>query len=206
MAVVKADAYGHGMLPVAKAALEAGAAYLGVATVDEGIALRDAGIKASIALLCHPAPDEAGDILRCGLTPTVGDWDTLEALISASRRTGKKGAMHLEIDTGIGRSGIAPENAVAMWRRADENDVRVTGLCAHFADADGTDAGEFTKPQIIRFHRTLEALQNEGARFVWIHQKRQRRFPARSRRPWQSDSARSAPLRPAARSPRFQKG
>ena len=170
MAVVKADGYGHGMISVAMAAMEAGAAYLGVATVDEGAALRAAGVNAPVALLCHPAPDEAEALLAYGLTATVGDWRTLDTLIGAARRTGQKGAIHLEIDTGIGRSGIAPEEAAALWRHANANDMRVTGLCAHFADADGIDDRKFTKPQIIRFSQTLQALQKEGARFVWIHQ------------------------------------
>ena len=168
LAVVKANAYGHGMLPVAKAALEAGAAWLGVATVEEGSALREAGINAPVALLCHFAPDEAADVLALGLTPTVGDWDTLQALISASRRTEKKGIVHLEIDTGIGRSGILPHDAVAFGRCAAESGLRVRGLCTHFADPDA-EASPFAVAQLEIFESVRASLEAAGARFDWIH-------------------------------------
>lgn len=168
LAVVKAEGYGHGMIPVAKAARGAGVSWFGIATVAEGITLRDAGISGNIALLCHPAPDEAEAICRFDLTPTVGDWETLEAVAVAARRVGKNSAVHLEIDTGIGRSGVLPGEALSFWRRAVEWNLRVTGISAHFADPDSEESS-FPKTQLDSFHKTRLLLEAAGARFDWVH-------------------------------------
>ena len=133
-----------------------------------GIALRDAGIAGNIALLCHPAPDEAEEIFRYDLTPTVGDWYALEALAIAARRIGRHNAIHLEIDTGIGRSGILPEQAVSFWRRAMEMNLRVTGICTHFSDPD-SETSSFPEAQLALFHETRLVLEGAGARFDWVH-------------------------------------
>ena len=171
LAVVKADAYGHGMIPSARAALEAGAAWLGVAGVAEGRALRSAGMDAPIALLCHPAPAEMDALLSARLTPTLGDWDTLQTLIAAVRRLPSRRspvAVHLEIDTGIGRSGVLPTAAPALWRMAEDSGLRVSGLCTHFANPDGLHP-DFTRRQLASFQETRRMLEAGGARFDWIH-------------------------------------
>lgn len=171
MAVIKADAYGHGLIPVAHAALEAGAAWLGVATVAEGAALRDAGIAAPIALLCTPSPGEAQAALMLHLTVMVGDMATLQALshaVARRRTTENPPSIHLEIDTGMGRSGTLPDQAVELWRAVRAAGLRVTGLTTHFADADGADL-EFTTAQQAVFERARTALEQAGARFEVIH-------------------------------------
>src|SRR5579871_541431 len=171
MAVVKADAYGHGLVPVAQTALETGAAWLGVAAVAEGAALREAGVDAPIALLCAPLPDEVDTALALDLTVMAGDLATLQALSQAvARRPAPSAppAVHLEIDTGMGRSGTLPEQALDLWRAAQAAGLRVTGLTSHFADADGADL-EFTMAQEIAFDRARTALEQAGARFEFIH-------------------------------------
>ncbi|HZO91638.1 MAG TPA: alanine racemase [Chthonomonadaceae bacterium] len=171
MAVVKADAYGHGLAPVAQAAVVAGADWLGVATVAEGMALRAVGLEAPIALLCPPAPDEAEAVIAHRLTAMVGDLTTLEALAGAACpfiRHGNAPAIHLEIDTGMGRAGVLPEAALSLWRAALQAGLRVTGLATHFADADGPDS-TFTQSQVLAFQRTRAALEEAGARFEVIH-------------------------------------
>lgn len=180
MAMVKADAYGHGLLPVARAALQASAAWLGVATVAEGIALRKAGVGEPIALLCAFAPGEAEAILHYRLTPVLGDASLLQALLTARKRAagpksgrsaGERASaceVHLEIETGMGRAGALPEEAVALWREATGNGLRVTGLCTHFADADGEDEA-LTRQQEERFRKALRLLETAGARFDLIH-------------------------------------
>ncbi|HZT43126.1 MAG TPA: alanine racemase [Chthonomonadaceae bacterium] len=171
MAVVKADAYGHGLVPVARAALEAGAAWLGAATVAEGVALREAGLAAPIALLCAPLPDEAEAALTWQLTVMAGDSDTLQALsraIARLRALPETPAVHLEVDTGMGRSGILPDQALDLWRATSAAGLRVTGLTTHFADADGADL-EFTAAQQSAFDRVRTALEQAGARFEIIH-------------------------------------
>ena len=166
MAVVKADAYGHGLLPVAHAALHAGARWLGVATVGEGLALRRNGISAPIALLCSPPPADAPYIIAHGLTPMLGDLE-LAALLATAHGS-QRVEVHLDIDTGMGRSGVLPENAVALWRRCTRDGLTVTGICTHFADADGPYA-DMTLLQWKRFAATRRALECAGARFDWIH-------------------------------------
>src|SRR5258708_3086741 len=107
MAVVKADAYGHGLLPVAKASLQAGCAWLGVGTVQEGIALGDAGIEAPIALLAPAMSTDAGEIVRNRITAMVGERAFLDALSSHDHhRPTQSIEVHLDIETGMGRSGV----------------------------------------------------------------------------------------------------
>ncbi len=166
MAVVKADAYGHGLLPAARAALPAGARWVGVATVAEGAALRGAGITAPIALLCGPPPDDAPAIVANQLTPMLGDPELAAALGRA--RGDRSVEVHLEIDTGMGRSGVLPEHAVSLWRQCGALGLKVTGICTHFADADGLDA-DLTLLQWERFADARRSLEAAGAHFDWVH-------------------------------------
>ncbi len=169
MAVIKADAYGHGLVPVAQTAVEAGADWLGVATVAEGAALRQAGLQAPILLLCAPAPGEAERLLRCGLVASLGDSSTREALVQAAQRLGltQPPAVHLEVDTGIGRAGVLPEAAPEFWRETVAAGLRVTGLMTHFADADGDEP--FTRAQQIAFLAVQRSLEQIGAQFEHVH-------------------------------------
>ena len=176
MAVVKADAYGHGMVPVAQAAVAAGAGWLGVATVDEGITLRQAGVTAPICLICPCALDEVPFLLEHKLTGMIGDAQTLDALAEAAATTtalqsGMSAAgveIHLDVDTGIGRAGVPPSEAAALWQRAVRAGLRVTGVATHFFDADNPDEAP-TRLQEAAFAQALAALHDAGARFDWIH-------------------------------------
>ena len=175
MAVVKADAYGHGMVSVAQAAVAAGAGWLGVATVDEGITLRQAGVTAPICLICPCALDEISLLVEHRLTPMIGDTQTLDALAEAAAKatmqSGKSTAgmeIHLDVDTGIGRAGTPPSNAAALWQRAVRAGFRVTGVATHFFDADNSDEAH-THLQETAFAQTLATLRDAGARFDWIH-------------------------------------
>jgi alanine racemase len=172
LAVVKADAYGHGLVPVARSAWEAGAAWLGVATVDEGSALRSAGIEAPIALLCAPLPEQAGAIVKHRLTAAVGDMTTLQALAAVAKHAkagAEPAAIHLEIDTGMGRSGAQAEEALALWQAARAiGTLKVTGLATHFADADGPDTA-LTHRQEQQLRQVRAALERDGARFEVVH-------------------------------------
>jgi alanine racemase len=163
MAVVKADAYGHGLLAVARTALEAGVQWLGVATAEEGKCLRRAGITCPVALLCVPAPQEAEQVVHYNLTPLIGSEDVLRALMAAGCREA-----HLEIDTGMGRAGVLPEEAVALWRLAQSRGLTFTGLGTHFAEAENPFR-ELTQSQLERFHGVRHTLEKAGARFRWVH-------------------------------------
>ncbi|MCS6775361.1 MAG: alanine racemase [Chloroherpetonaceae bacterium] len=168
MAVVKADAYGHGAVAVAHAALSAGVTWLGVATVAEGAALRRAGIQAPVLLLAPFALEEAEDLVTQRLTPAVGDSVQIEALAQQARCMGVAPEVHLEVDTGMGRAGVQPEEACALYQRAIQYGIRVSGLCTHFADADGPGTG-FTREQIRVFHAVRARLEALGARFAYVH-------------------------------------
>ncbi len=171
LAVVKANAYGHGILQTSKAAIVAGAKWLGVATAAEGRYLRDAGVVAPIALICAPCPMEAEAILGNNLVPAIGDRFILQALAQAASRLRiprSAASIHLEIDTGCGRSGFMPEEAVEAWRFAMEQGLKINGLATHFADADGSEE-DFTLEQWRKFARTRRQLESAGASFDWIH-------------------------------------
>jgi alanine racemase len=144
--VIKADAYGHGDVPVANAALGAGADFLAVALVEEGARLREAGIDAPVLLLSEPEASTAADIPKWDLTPTVYTSGFLDALAS----TGERLDVHLKVDTGMHRVGAAPDDVdelVAAVRSV--SDLELAALWTHFAVAD--EDPEYTRDQIDRF-------------------------------------------------------
>lgn len=169
MAVVKADGYGHGALPAAQAALEAGASWLGVAIPEEGVRLREAGIEARILVL-GPAPLEQADlVVRHGLDQCVSDLEQAEALSRAARRAGRPAAVHLKVDTGMGRVGIPPAEVLpAAARLSSLTFLQPAGLMTHFAEADAEDPG-FTREQLVRFHEAEAVLRGVGIRVPMRH-------------------------------------
>jgi len=171
MAVVKADGYGHGAVPVANVALASGAAALGVATVGEGSALRRAGIAAPILVLGAVDPGEVADALELGLDLTVATDELLSAVQAASRaRIGRRPVgVHVKVDTGMRRYGAPPELAVALARRvAADPELSLAGLCSHFAAADEPDE-EPTAAQAELLDIVVAELAAEGVRAKQIH-------------------------------------
>jgi alanine racemase len=148
MAVVKADAYGHGALPVARAAVDAGAAWLGVATPEEALELRAAGIDARLLILGPtPAPWlERVCAARCAVT--VGSPDGLDALHRL--HVAEKPRAHLEVDTGMTRTGVAPGQLPALLAAVDSARVAVEGISTHLACADDPDPA-ITRAQLAVF-------------------------------------------------------
>ncbi len=164
MAVLKADGYGHGAIPVARAVLEAGAEWIGVAMAEEGIALREAGIDAPILVLSEPAPDAAAPVVAAGLTPVVYTLAGLEHLAKAVAQSSRVGplAVHLKIDTGMHRVGCAPGDAGAMVEAIGERtELVLGGVCTHLAIADEPD-DPYTGEQLARFDAVLGALTASG--------------------------------------------
>lgn len=162
MAVVKADAYGHGAEMVARAAVEAGASWLGVATVDEGVQLRRAGLGAPILILGHATEDEAEAAVAHDLAVGVSRVPVGKALGQAASRTGRPARLHLKIDTGMGRIGVAPGEAVPLARALAALDgVRLEGCFTHFATADERDLG-FARAQLEQFRHVLRRLEEAG--------------------------------------------
>lgn len=172
MAIVKADAYGHGLVPVARAALAGGAAWLGVAQLDEAIALRDAGITAPVlAWLLGPGSDlEAG--LRRRVTLGVSSLWALEAVAAAARASGQLADVHVKVDTGLSRNGIPaqdwPDAAVRAAALEAEGVLSVTGLFSHLALADAP-THPTVDAQAATFARAVEAAERAGLRPALRH-------------------------------------
>ena len=162
MAVVKADAYGHGAAPVAREALGAGATWLGVAVPEEAAPLRAAGLQARILVLGPIAPEQAVAVVAHDLDQCVSDPGQAEAISREAVARGRVQRLHLKVDTGMGRVGVPPRAACAAAERiAALPAVRLVGLMTHFAAADADDP-EFTREQIARFEAVSESLRAAG--------------------------------------------
>ena len=170
LATVKAEAYGHGAVPVARAALAGGATWLGVAFVEEGIELRDAGITAPILLLSEPPAIAAPTVVAYGLTPFVYTSTGIEALGRAASAAGVAPfALHLKVDTGMHRVGCAPEATVALAREIEAHPaLRLEGLGTHLAAADDVDAAT-TLEQLARFDEVRADLRRAGIEPPIVH-------------------------------------
>lgn len=162
IAVVKADAYGHGAVPVARALAQDGVARFGVALVEEGRALRDAGVQGEVIVLGGFTADQAPELAELGLSATIFHLDHAAALDAAARRAGRVVPIHLKIDTGMGRLGFPVAEAVrALSRLAECSGLRVEGLMTHFADADLADPA-YAREQIARFDAVADAARRAG--------------------------------------------
>ncbi|WP_119066052.1 alanine racemase [Aggregatilinea lenta] len=162
VAVVKANAYGHGAVPVAQAALEAGANRLAVARVAEGVDLRRAGIDAPVFTLGHSSPGEAEVAAEHGLALAVMDVETAQAFAGRCAALGRLAPVHVKIDTGMGRYGLLPDEVVPFFARlAQIPNLRVEGVFSHFAVSDSADPA-FTQQQIRTFREVLAALDAAG--------------------------------------------
>ncbi len=171
MAVVKADAYGHGAVPVAREVVEAGAAWLGVALVEEGVALREAGIDAPVMVLSEPPPDAASAVVAHGLTPVVYTLPGIEALAKASTGIDRRAPfpVHLKVDTGMHRVGCSVRDAPMLLESIlDHDELALGGICTHFAVADEPD-DPYTRHQLARFDALLHDLAARGVRPPVVH-------------------------------------
>lgn len=162
--VVKADGYGHGAVPVARAALEAGAQWLAVAVVDEGVELREAGIHAPVLLLSEPPAAAFDEAVERHLTPVVYSAEAVEAVETAAAMHGREHvSVHLKVDTGMHRVGCAPADAVGLAQAiVGSRHLHLEGLMTHFPVADEPDRDADTKAQIERFEDVRDALAAEG--------------------------------------------
>ena len=140
MAVVKADAYGHGAVPVSRAAIRSGATYLGVSSPEEGGELREAGIDIPILILGLIQPEEAYKSVGLKLEQTICSLELAAALDQESRKASTRINVHVKVDTGMGRIGVLPEDALAFVRRIHRfKNLNLTGIFSHFSSADDAD-------------------------------------------------------------------
>jgi alanine racemase len=174
-AVVKADAYGHGSVPVGRALERSGAcAALAVSLVEEGVALRDAGVALPILVM---GPAQAGghaELVARDLIPVVSDPGDLDALAAIGRARGRPVALHLKVDTGMNRLGVSTRELVPLVERivSARDALTLDGICTHLASADLPDlasAGRVTGEQLDQFERALAAARAAGASPRVVH-------------------------------------
>lgn len=169
IAIVKADAYGHGAVPVARALAAEGVTRFGVALVEEGRALREAGVRGEVLVLGGFVEDQAAEIVELGLTATIFHAGHADALNEAARRAGRAAPVHVKIDTGMGRLGFSPVAApVAVAALARCAFLRLEGLMTHFADADLADPA-YAREQVARFDAVAETVRRAGVRIPIRH-------------------------------------
>jgi len=162
MAVVKANAYGHGMPEVAKTALDAGADYLAVALVEEGIGLREAGILEPTLIFGGFFPDQAKLFVQYDLDATLYSVRNGEALAKAARLLGRRARVHVKIDTGMGRVGVPWEKAADFVAEVAAMDaLELVGVYTHFATSDERDK-TFANLQLERFRWVLKQIESRG--------------------------------------------
>ncbi|MBW2059539.1 MAG: alanine racemase [Deltaproteobacteria bacterium] len=169
MAVVKADGYGHGAVPVAKAALTSGAEWLGVALVEEGIRLRQAGLTAPILVLGGIVPGAAERVLRHELTVSVFTPEVALAIDHAAAASGRKGVIHVKVDTGMGRLGLNPRDVpefVLEMKRLKH--IFIEGVFSHFASAEEADKS-FSRKQLLRLINLRKDLEGRGIKIPLYH-------------------------------------
>lgn len=162
MAVVKADAYGHGAVPVARAALAGGATWLGVADLAEAVALRDAGIDAPLLAWLHDPEADFAEAVPRGIDVGVSSLDQLRAAADAAASAGGRADVHLKIDTGLSRNGVAPEEWGEAVRTAaaleTAGHVRVRGVFSHLANTSPDEDAA----QLAAFETALAAASAAG--------------------------------------------
>ncbi|MCY3871738.1 MAG: alanine racemase, partial [Gemmatimonadetes bacterium] len=134
MAIVKANAYGHGLIPASRAAIKGGASALGVALLQEGVVLRNAGITAPVVVLAPTMPEQADSIVAHNLSQTIGHPDAIPPLEAAAKRHNTRARIHLKVDTGMGRLGLLSDEVLAVAKKIDQNPhLFLEGIATHVA-------------------------------------------------------------------------
>jgi alanine racemase len=169
MAVVKANAYGHGAVETAQALSRQGIERFAVASLDEGIILRHTDLSASIVVLGALLEEQVKDLVAYRLTPVVSDGLILPSLAKAARSEPAPYPIHLKVETGMGRLGFSPEELLSLLDDPTLlGPLHIEGLMTHLADADGIDSA-FTEQQLGLFRSLMEQIQQRGLTIPLIH-------------------------------------
>jgi len=168
LVVVKANAYGHGLFPVAYCAVESGADFLGVSTIEEAIFLRKKGISQPVLVFNTILPEQAAEAITYDLTTTVCSLDVVQALDEAAAEQNKKATVHVKIDTGFGRFGVLPEHAEEMIHIILSNfkNIYIEGIYTHFSIADNE---KITREQFNKFMSLVRTLKSQGVEIPIKH-------------------------------------
>lgn len=169
MAVVKADAYGHGAVRIAQCLAECGVDWFGVATVEEALELREAGIERPILLLGGLYMSDPAHLVEYRLTPSVSSTARLDTYAECARRYGQPIEFHLKIDTGMGRLGLPRDRVTSFLEHYRQLEgLRLTGFFTHLASAEDLVASQ-TEEQLARFRTALSELRGVGIEPQWLH-------------------------------------
>lgn len=169
MAVIKANAYGHGAIEVARSLIAQGVARIAVVSLGEGIALRSAGITVPVVLLGPLFPDQLHDIIAHRLTPVISDRASLPILTQATASLATPYPIHLKVETGMGRLGLAADELLRLIDSGQlPASLRIEGVMTHFSDSDGPETGQ-TEEQLARFQSIVNSLTTRGLSIPLIH-------------------------------------
>jgi alanine racemase len=168
LAILKADAYGHGAVRVARTAANNGASYLGVASINEAALLRQAGIEMPILVLGYTPAWQARELVLHDLAATVFDLDVARALDRAGRELGRQVRVHVKVDTGMGRLGLLPDDVLPTLLAVRElENLEIEGIFTHFSVADSDP--DYTRWQIERFREVLARIDDAGIDVALVH-------------------------------------
>lgn len=167
MAVVKSNAYGHGLIETAKIVINSGADWLGVDSIDEAIKLRKAGIKTPILILGYTLLSRLKDVIKYDLRQTVYNKETIEELIRFRGRTPKLGAaplrVHLKVETGTSRQGLEKEELLELAKFIKKYpQIKIEGAHTHYANIEDTTDHTYAKKQLNRFKQAIGLLESNG--------------------------------------------
>lgn len=169
MAIVKANAYGHGAVEVAKTAESAGVDFLGVATLGEALELRSAFIKSPILVLSETAHEHVQRLIDADITQTVYSFELAQLLSDTAKQKNAAAKIHIKVDTGMGRVGVLAENAPALIKKiASLPNLNIDGIFTHFSKADSTKS-DFTKKQFNKFMSVIKQVEAMGIRIPIKH-------------------------------------
>ena len=169
MAIVKANGYGHGLIQAAKAALQGGAAWLGVARIEDALVLREAGITHPLLVTGYTAPVWAAQAALHEISLTIYDLDLADAYAQQARKTGQRLKVHAKFDSGMGRLGTFPEEGLDfMQNLARIAGLEIDGMFTHFARSDEPDAPT-TNWQNQRFKNLVAQVEKAGLRPPLVH-------------------------------------
>ena len=168
MTVVKADAYGHGLKQIAALLMQSGTDVFGVANLTEARAIHSVGKGWPVVMLGARLPDEVELAVAEGVTPAISSLAEAKWFSRTAMRLNRATGVHIKVDTGMGRLGVAPEEARELAVRVSRlPDLKVEGLYTHYSSAE--DDAEFSRAQRQRFEKVLSELAKEGIRVPLIH-------------------------------------
>ena len=169
MAVVKANAYGHGAVEISRSLIAQGVSRVAVVSLDEGIALRAAGITIPVVILGPLFPEQIRDLVAHRLTPVISDCSLLPAIAQATDRLPTAYPIHLKIETGMGRLGMSADELLSLIDSGRlPLSLRIEGLMTHFADSDGPTTTQ-TEHQLALFQNAITGITARGLSIPLIH-------------------------------------